>query len=85
MNEPIKDKFSFLNFIELEIPNLSSYDIEMDDSLIESSLLSCIKKLFQISDEYEWLTPDQKCTTTLKKEFEAIFKEFFEVENDNKE
>ena len=85
MNEPIKDKFSFLNFIEEEISNLSSYDIVIDDILFESSMINCVKKFFRISDEYGWLNPDQKCTTTVKKEIESIFKDFFEIENDNDE
>ena len=79
MNEPFKEKFSFLNFINEDISGLISTGIEVDDSLGDPSLVNCIKKLFQVSNEQEWLNPNQKCTTVVKKEFEKIFNEFFDI------
>lgn len=79
MNESFKEKFSFLNFIDEDFLDLISAGMEVDDSLGDPSLVNCIKKLFQVSNEQVWLSPDQKCNTVIKKEFEKIFNEFFDL------
>jgi len=73
MKEAIKEEFSFLNFLDDDIKN---YGFE-DDSFQDIKLISCIKSLFQFSDDNGWLISKQKLSSTVKTEFERIFNENF--------
>lgn len=77
MSEHIKEKFSFLNFINEDISNLEIYGLDKDENLEDPSVILCIKSLFKVADENEWLIPKQKLSTAVKQEFERIYKDIF--------
>lgn len=81
MNGPIREKFSFLNFLNEDLSNLDKYGIEKDENLDDGQLIKCIKELFQVANENAWLVPKQELSSAIKKEFERIFKDNF-TEND---